>query len=123
MQRSSTTDRGQPKRGEIWMVRFEPQVGREIMKVRPAVVISARSLEHLPLRIIVPIRELREIRTMHATFIPVEPTSGNGLKKDSMIDVAQVHSFDIQRFQRLLGHLDESILERVVIALHQAVGE
>lgn len=93
------------------------------MKVRPAIVIGARTLEHLPLRIIVPVRELKDVLVMHATFIPVEPTKQNGLKKDSMIDVAQVHSFDLQRFQRRIGYLDEPTLERVVFALLQAVGE
>ena len=29
-----------PKRGEIWLVNFDPAVGGEIRKLRPAVVIS-----------------------------------------------------------------------------------
>ena len=33
-----------PKRGEIWLVNFDPTVGAEIKKVRPAVVISSDSV-------------------------------------------------------------------------------
>lgn len=29
-----------PKRGEVWWINFEPSIGSEIRKVRPAVVIS-----------------------------------------------------------------------------------
>ncbi|HON48735.1 MAG TPA: type II toxin-antitoxin system PemK/MazF family toxin, partial [Kiritimatiellia bacterium] len=30
-----------PERGEIWLVRFDPSVGDEIRKERPAVVLSS----------------------------------------------------------------------------------
>jgi mRNA interferase MazF len=30
-----------PKRGEIWLVDFEPTIGSEIKKIRPALVISS----------------------------------------------------------------------------------
>ena len=29
-----------PKRGEVWLVRFDPSAGAEIRKVRPAVVVN-----------------------------------------------------------------------------------
>lgn len=44
-----------PARGEVWHVRFDPAVGAEIQKTRPAVVISVDEVGVLPLRIIVPI--------------------------------------------------------------------
>ncbi len=28
-----------PKRGEVWLIRFDPSVGAEIRKIRPAVAI------------------------------------------------------------------------------------
>jgi mRNA interferase MazF len=36
----SPTSRGDPRRGEVWWVAFDPSVGGEIRKTRPAVVIS-----------------------------------------------------------------------------------
>jgi mRNA interferase MazF len=46
-----------PSRGEVWDIRFDPSVGAEIQKIRPAVVISLDSIGRLPLRIVVPITE------------------------------------------------------------------
>jgi mRNA interferase MazF len=46
-----------PRRGEIWLVDFDPAVGAEIQKVRPAVVIGVDSIGRLPLRMVVPITD------------------------------------------------------------------
>ena len=46
-----------PKRGEIWLVEFDPAVGAEIRKARQAVVMSVDSVGRLPLRIVVPITD------------------------------------------------------------------
>ncbi|MFI5455521.1 MAG: type II toxin-antitoxin system PemK/MazF family toxin [Isosphaerales bacterium] len=47
----------QPKRGEIWQVRFDPSIGAEIRKQRPAVVMNLDGIGKLPLRIVVPITD------------------------------------------------------------------
>jgi mRNA interferase MazF len=44
-----------PKRGEVWLVDFDPAIGAEIRKVRPAVIISMDTMGRLPLRMVVPI--------------------------------------------------------------------
>lgn len=41
-----------PKRGEIWLVNFDPTVGAEIKKVRPSVVISSDDIGKLPIELI-----------------------------------------------------------------------
>jgi mRNA interferase MazF len=46
-----------PKRGEIWLVDFDPAMSAEIRKVRPAVVVSLDAIGRLPLRIVVPITD------------------------------------------------------------------
>jgi len=48
-----------PKRGEVWLVEFEPQRGAEILKTRPAVVLSIKEIDKIPIRIVVPIREYK----------------------------------------------------------------
>jgi mRNA interferase MazF len=40
-----------PKRGEVWIVRFDPWAGAEIPKVRPAVVVSLDAIGRLRLRV------------------------------------------------------------------------
>ena len=49
-----------PKRGEIWIIDFEPVTGSEIGKKRPAVVINSAAVGALPLRIVVPITSWQE---------------------------------------------------------------
>ena len=39
-----------PRRGEIWDICFDPSVGAEIQKTRPAVVVNIESVGRLPLR-------------------------------------------------------------------------
>lgn len=42
-----------PGRGEVWLADFDPAVGAEIQKLRPALVISVNSVGRLPLRMVV----------------------------------------------------------------------
>ena len=47
-----------PKRGEVWLVRFDTSAGAEIRKVRPAVVVNLDAIGgRLPLRIVVPVTD------------------------------------------------------------------
>ena len=39
-----------PRRGEVWLIRFDPAQGAEIGKTRPAVVVNPGSVGRLPLR-------------------------------------------------------------------------
>lgn len=39
-----TTNSPSPKRGDIWLANFDPTLGAEIKKVRPAVMVSCESL-------------------------------------------------------------------------------
>jgi mRNA interferase MazF len=46
-----------PKRGEVWLVDFDPGIGAEIQKVRPAVIINVDAIGRLRLRMVVPITD------------------------------------------------------------------
>ncbi len=37
-----------PKRGDVWLIDFDPSVGAEIRKLRPAVVINVDTVGLLP---------------------------------------------------------------------------
>ena len=47
-----------PRRGEVWLVDFNPQVGAEIAKARPAVVLNLDHVGRLPLRIVAPLTDV-----------------------------------------------------------------
>ena len=112
-----------PVRGEIWLVEFEPQIGSEIQKTRPAIVISIEETKFLPTRTIVPIRNYKESQDGRFFYIVIEPNTRNGLSKKSMIDCIQVKSFDVKRFQKKLGKLLEKELEEIVDTVSMTIGK
>ena len=62
-----------PTRGEIWIVNFDPQVGYEIMKARPAVVINLPVEQVFPLRIVVPFTHWKPAFANRITKVQVMP--------------------------------------------------
>ena len=113
-----------PKRGEVWLVNFDPQVGAEIRKARPAIVISANEHARIPLRIIVPLTDWKEVYTQHYTKVHFAATATNGLSKESAADAYQIKCFAVERFLhgRPLGRLTVQEIEDVCIAIRIATG-
>jgi mRNA interferase MazF len=113
-----------PKRGEIWMVNFEPQTGSEIRKARPAIVISANEHARMPLRIIVPFTDWKEAYAHHYTKVHFSATTVNGLTKESAADAFQIKCFAVERFMQRspIGRLTIQELADVCIAIRIATG-
>ena len=99
------------RRGEIWLVSFDPSVGSEIRKTRPALVVS---------------NDIANENNSKVTLIPitgtivalpivviVQPDPENGLSKPSLIRVPDVTTFDKRRLRRKLGVLRPEQLEEV----------
>jgi mRNA interferase MazF len=112
----------QPKRSEVWLVRFDPLQGAEIRKIRPAVVLSVDAIGRLPLRIVVPITDWKPIYASLSWFAFLPVTPGNGLAKDSGADAFQVKSVSETRFVRRLGAVTEDQLEEIASAVALCVG-
>lgn len=111
-----------PNRGEIWDVRFDPSVGAEIKKVRPAVVISVDSVGRLPLRIVVPITDWKPQFAQFPWFVRLSATKANGLTKESGADAFQVKSISENRFEKHLGVVTDSQVEDIASAIALCVG-
>ena len=110
-----------PRRGEIWLVDFEPAVGAEIRKVRPAVVLSQDVLQHLALRVVVPITEWKPRYAGQFWFVPIPARPANGLRKNSGADAFQVKSVSENRFTRCLGVLSAQELDAIADAVANVV--
>ena len=80
----------QPRRGEIWQVRFDPSIGAEIRKQRPAVVLNPDGTGKLPLRIVVPITDWQPAFGSPSWFVFLRASADHGLSKDSGADAFQV---------------------------------
>lgn len=111
-----------PKRGEIWLIDFDPAVGAEIRKARPAVVMSIPSVGRLPLNIVVPITDWKASYTNYPWFVEIPATLNNGLTKDSGADAFQVKSVSDSRFVRKFGEISHAQLDEIAEAIALCVG-
>jgi len=98
------------KQGEIWEVEFFPNVGSEIGKKRPALVVSYDKMGKLPLRTIVPITNYSQSFKNYPWMIKLENTQFNGLSKLSAIDCFQVRNFSYNRFIKKLGVVEKDVI-------------
>jgi mRNA interferase MazF len=110
-----------PKRGDIWLANFDPTVGAEIKKVRPAVVVSSDGVGKLPIKLIAPITDWKEYYTGNIWHIKIEPNIANSLTKTSAVDILQLCCMDIQRFIRKIGECSSEIMEEVAAAIAAVV--
>lgn len=111
-----------PVRGEVWWIQFDPSVGSEQRKTRPAVVMNVSSVGRLPLRIVVPITEWDPKWATVPWLVYLKRASRNGLTKDSAADCFQVKSLSLQRFEQKLGTLTADEVEQIAAAVALCVG-
>jgi len=102
-----------PKQGEVWLVDFDPSVGAEMTKLRPAVVISDNSVGKLPLRIVVPVTDWKSRYGNSPWFTELQPTKNNGLSKQSGADGFSIKSVSLERFSGKLGAVTGDALQDI----------
>jgi mRNA interferase MazF len=109
------------KSGEIWIVNFSPQIGSEIRKERPAVIVNSDIIGKLPLKTVVPITEWKERYKNYPWILKVVPDKNNNLSKVSGFDAFQIKNLSVDRFVKKIGFVKEETLfkihERVVKTL------
>ena len=104
---------------EVWLVKFYPQVGSEISKLRPAIVISHDTIGRLPLKTIVPITDWKANYAHYPWMIQIKSNKDNGLSKLSAIDCFQVKHFANERLIEKIGIIDDKLLKQI----HQTVAK
>jgi mRNA interferase MazF len=104
------------------MVQFDPSVGAEIRKIRPAVVVSLNTIGRLPLRIVVPLTDWQDAFARLPWFVRLPVSANNGLTKDSGADAFQVKSISEGRFVRHLGVVTSPQLDDIASAVAMCVG-
>ncbi|MFW9257206.1 type II toxin-antitoxin system PemK/MazF family toxin [Nostoc sp. CALU 546] len=110
-----------PKRGDIWLANFDPTVGAEIKKVRPAIVVSSDGVGKLPIKLIAPITDWKEYYAGNIWHVKIEPDIANSLTKTSAVDILQLRGMDIQRFIRKIGGCSSEIMEEIAAAIAAVV--
>ncbi|MCH7396655.1 type II toxin-antitoxin system PemK/MazF family toxin [Belliella sp. DSM 107340] len=103
------------KSGQVWLVDFEPQVGQEIKKIRPAIIVNSNALGILPLKVVVPLTD--GLKQQQAWMTKLSPSQKNGLSKTSFADCFQVKSISDKRFVKKIGVLNEEEMAEVKLCL------
>ena len=111
-----------PVHGEIWEVNFNPSVGAEIQKTRPAMVMNVPEVGRLPLAIVVPVTEWQPPFEQRPWFTKLAPTPANGLRKESGADAFQVKSISVLRMVRRVGRITEDETDLIGEAIALCVG-
>jgi len=105
------------RRGDVYFVTFDPALGAEIQKTRPAVVVQNDIANRAsPITIIAAITSQGEGRRIFPTDVPVRAGEG-GLTSPSVILLNQLRSVDRRRLVRRLGTLKPETMRRIDQAL------
>lgn len=102
------------KRGEVWWVEFDPAVGSEIKKIRPAVILS---------------NDLANRHLSRVVVVPVSSSAGKIYPGEARISVAgkpgkamadQLMAADKSRLKSSLGTISKPELQAIeaAVALH-----
>jgi mRNA interferase MazF len=103
-----------PKRGEVWLVDFNPGRGSEQKGIRPALILQNDiGNQYAATTIIAAITTT--IKIYPVTVLLQAKTAG--LPKDSMINCAQILTIDKSRLKKKLGRLDTIRMKQVEKAL------
>jgi mRNA interferase MazF len=98
----------QPIRGEVWLVSFDPSIGGEMQKTRPAVIISNNTANALLNRI-----QVVPVSSQVARLYPAEAyVMLNGERRKVMAD--QITTASKQRLLRRLGVLSLQDMDAAV---------
>lgn len=110
------------RRGEIYLVEFDPARGHEIQKTRPAIIIQNDiGNKHSPTTIVAAISS--KLSPMpYPVEVVVEPTKANGLTVVSAIKLSQIRSVDRQRLVKRVGLVDAATMRKADEALKISLG-
>jgi mRNA interferase MazF len=104
------------ERGEVWWVNFDPAVGSEIRKERPAIIVSNDMANRLLSRVqVVPITSNVDRLYPSETYITL-----NGEQRKAMAD--QLATVSKQRLRSKLGEISKSDMTSVERAIKVQLG-
>ena len=111
------------KRGELYYADLSPVVGSEQGGIRPVLVVQNDVGNKYSPTIIAAAVTSKINKAKLPTHI--ELPSAYGLAKDSVILLEQIRTLDKRRLKEKMGHLDESVMQRVngAIAVSFGLGE
>jgi mRNA interferase MazF len=112
---------GHPRRGDIYLVSFDPAVGSEIQKTRPALVLQNDiGNRYSPLTIVAAISSKFDVPP-YPTEVIMNPAN-SGLPQTSAVVLNQIRSVDKKRLIKRLGRATPGVMAEVNRALEISLG-
>ena len=109
-----------PRRGEVWLVKFDPAIGSEIQKSRPALVIQ-NDIGNRVSDITIVGAITSTIKRSYPFQVQL-PAGEGGISKDSVVTLNQIRAIDRRRLTRRLGAVSEATMKAVDQALVVSLG-
>jgi mRNA interferase MazF len=110
-----------PRRGEVYLVTFDPTLGAEIRKTRPALILQNDIANRASPITIVAALTTQFDQELYPTEVLVQAPEG-GLDADSVVLLNQIRSIDRRRLARRLGRLAPQTMRLVDRALLLSLG-
>jgi mRNA interferase MazF len=99
--------------GSIWLVSFDPSIGTEIRKTRPAVIMSGTSFNQRSKVTVLPITSANPSDRLLPVIVPLIPSVANGLSTNSFVVCVDPMTFDKRRLIQCLGQVEPNQLEDI----------
>src|SRR6266571_3425844 len=110
-----------PRRGEVYLVAFDPTLGAEIRKTRPALILQNDIANRASPITIVAALTTKFDQELYPTEVLVRAPEG-GLDADSVVLLNQIRSVDRRRLMRRVGRLVPETMRLVDRALVLSLG-
>lgn len=109
------------RRGEVYLVTFDPTVGAEIRKTRPALILQNDTANrHSPITIVAALTSQFK-QPLYPAEVLLTPPEG-GMHTPTVVLLNQVRSIDKRRLVRRLGTLKGTTMARVDAAVMVSFG-
>lgn len=109
------------KRGEIYLVNFDPTIGSEIQKTRPALILQNNIANRFsPITIVAAITSKFDF-PLYPTEVFIT-SAESGLPSDSVVVLNQIRSVDKSRLIKRRGELTDITMEKIDQAIKISLG-
>lgn len=110
-----------PTRGDIYLVNFDPTIGSEIKKTRPALILQNNVANRFSPVTIVAALSSQFDEPVYPTEVLIKPPEG-GLPKPSVVLLNQIRTIDKRRLMTKLGSLRGETMNNVDRAMRISLG-